>query len=193
MRRSILSALFLLTTIAAFPQMNTTVIWHRELLPASSDSIHYIPGAKLSWDDFRGRPDQRSSAAAITASGFGYTMDMKSVGRRATLVITVYCYFQRNSSWVKRGLKSDYALLHEQHHFDITYLVTASFISKLKNTAFSMNNYESLLEKINNEHYAELERMQNAYDGETRNGLLKVEQAEWNVKINKMLSQTVIN
>jgi len=193
MRLSILSAFFLLTTVAAYPQLNTTVVWHRQALPAASDSIHYIPGVKLNWADFRGRPDQQSSAAAITASGFGYTMEMKSVGRRASLVITVYCYFQKNASWVKRGLKSDYALLHEQHHFDITYLVTAGFITKLRNTVFTLANYDSLLEKINDEYYAELEKMQNAYDGETRNGLLKTEQAEWNAKIDRLLSQTIIN
>jgi len=193
MRRSILSALLLLSTVTALPQLNTTVVWHRQVLPAAIDSIHYIPGVKLSWADFRGRPDQQSSAAAITASGFGYTMEMKSAGRRATLVITVYCYFQKNASWVKRGLKSDYALLHEQHHFDITYLITAGFINKLRNTIFTLGNYESLLEKINDEYYTELEKMQNAYDGETRNGLLKSEQSEWNAKIDRLLSQTIIN
>lgn len=192
MKKLIFSLSLLLITVVAYPQFTTTVVWDHEELSASSDTVNYNPGSKLTWADFRGKPDQKSVAAAITSSGFGYTMSMKTVNGRGVLVINVNCYFQRNNSWVKRGMKTDYALLHEQHHFDITYIVTAGFIKKLRAAVFTRANYEALLEKLNKESYDELERMQNAYDGETRNGQLKNVQAEWNSKLDTLLSQTVI-
>lgn len=192
MKKPILSLFLLLITVAAYSQFTTTVVWEHPVLPASSDTINYNPGSKLAWSDFRGQPDQGSVAAAITASGFGYTLSMRSVNGRGILVINVYCYFQKNNSWVKRGMKTDYALLHEQHHFDITYITTARFIKKLREAVFTRSNYESLLEKLNKESYDELEKMQNAYDGETKNGQLKNVQAEWNTKLDNLLAQTVI-
>lgn len=193
MKKIIFPFLLLLITVTAYPQFTTTVIWEHPVMPTSSDTINYNPGSKLTWADFRGQPNSNSVATAITASGFGYTMSMRSVNNRTSLVITVYCYFQKNNSWVKRGMKTDYALTHEQHHFDITYIATAAFVNKLKDAVFTKSNYESLLEKLNSECYADLEKMQNAYDGDTKNGQLKNVQAIWNDKLDLLLSQTVIH
>lgn len=90
-------------------------------------------------------------------------------------------------------MRSDYALLHEQHHFDITYIVTCRFFQKLKNTAFTRDNYSELLDRINRAYYEELETLQNEYDGQTRNGQLKDVQLAWNKKIDGMLAALVIN
>ena len=90
-------------------------------------------------------------------------------------------------------MKSNYALLHEQHHFDITYIATCLFMKKLKAANFTMSNYSNLIDKINDECYVELEKMQNDYDGQTKNGQLKDVQAEWNKKIDQQLAALITN
>jgi hypothetical protein len=191
--RYLLFSLFLLVTGAAYPQLNTTILWQDAGNGPSADTIYYNPDSKLVWRDFQAEPDQKSIAAAITASGFGYSMSMKSRNNRSTLVITVYCFFNKKNSWVKQGQRSDYALTHEQHHFDITYIAASRFVSKLRAANFTLSNYESLLEKINDDSYSELERMQNDYDGQTRNGRLKDVQADWNKRIDLQLASMAIN
>lgn len=188
-----LSGLFLLLAYTAYPQLFTTIQWENTQNSPRGDTIYYEPQAKLAWKDFQAEPDRNSIAAAITASGFGYTMAMRSRGGKATLVVSVYCFFNKKNSWVKQKLRSDYALTHEQHHFDITYIAASLFVKKLRSASFTLSNYEALLERINNECYAELEKMQNDYDGQTKNGQLADVQADWNKRVDRQLSSLIIN
>jgi len=182
----------LLLTQAAHAQLTTTVSW-RGTNRSGSDTIFYNPDSKLAWNDFRGRPDNRSIAAAITSSGFGYSCSMRSRNNKGGLNINVYCFYDKTKSWVKASAANDYALTHEQHHFDITYLATCIFVRKLRAANFTVNNYTELLDQIYNDSYDELERMQNEYDGKTMNGRLKNVQAEWNNKIDRQLESNAIN
>jgi hypothetical protein len=180
---------FIITGYPVFSQqLSTRVEWDVQAPDYSGDTIYYNPQQKLTWKEFQGNPDRKSVAAAITASGFGFVMSMNSRGGRSTLVITVNCFFSKKSSWVKSGQKSDYALLHEQHHFDITYIAACGFVKKLKATTFTLQNYQELLEKLNTETYSEMEKMQNDYDGQTKNGQLEVLQEAWNKHIDKQLA-----
>lgn len=191
MMKYFFSALFLLLTSTGYSQIFTTVQWQAS--PPLGDTIFYQPGESLAWKDFQGDPEKRSIAIAITASGFGFSMSMKSRNGKTTLMITVNCFFNKKNSWVKPGMKSDYALLHEQHHFDITYIAACLFVKKLKAANFTLSNYSALIDKINDESYAGLEKMQNDYDGQTKNGQLKDVQAEWNKKIDLQLAALLTN
>jgi len=190
--KQLLIGFTLLMTQAVHAQLTTTVSW-RGTNRSGSDTIFYRPDNKLAWNDFQGRPDNRSIAAAITSSGFGYSCSMRATNNRGGLNISVYCFYDKDKSWVKRNLANEYALNHEQHHFDITYIATCIFIRKLKAAKFTFDNYNELLDKIYNESYDELESMQNQYDNETMNGRLKNVQAEWNNKIDLQLSSMAIN
>ena len=107
--------------------------------------------------------------------------------------ITVFCYFNKANSWVKKGENTNYALLHEQHHFDITYINTCLFIQKLREARFTSANYASLINQIHDECFAALEKMQNDYDGQTKNGRITKEQSAWNKKIDKLLASIITN
>jgi len=191
MMKYFLSALFIFLTSTVYSQIFTTVQWQGGT--PVGDTILYQPEQKLEWKDFQGEPDKKSIAIAITSSGFGFSMSMRTRNSKTTLMITVNCFFNKKTSWVKSGMKSNYALVHEQHHFDITYITACMFVKKLKAANFTLANYESLLDKLNNESYAELEKMQNDYDGQTKNGQLKDVQAEWNKKIDQQLAALIIN
>jgi len=182
----------LLLTQAVHAQLTATVSW-RGVNRSGSDTIFYNPDSKLVWNDFKGHPDNRSIAAAITSSGFGYSCSMRATNNKGGLNISVYCFYDKDKSWVKRNLANEYALTHEQHHFDITYIATCIFIRKLRAAKFTFDNYNELLDRLYNESYDELESMQNQYDNETLNGRLKNVQADWNNKIDLQLSGMAIN
>jgi len=186
-----ITALFL--TTASQAQLTTIIKWQNGRNSGRTDTIYYNPSQKLTWTDFRGRPDQQSIAAAITASGFGYNMSFQSKGNKAQLEIIVGCFFNKSKSWVKAGQASDYALNHEQHHFDITYIGACLFMQKLKSAKFTVDNYEQLAEELHEQTYAELQDMQNAYDGDTRNGRLEKVQFQWNQRIMNQLAAMAIN
>ena len=188
MKKRILFILLLGTSQWSVAQLTVTIDWYHGNDNNYTDTIHYDMNRKLVWTDFKGIPDQHSAAAAITESGFGYRMAMNSVNNKVNLVITVFCYFNKRKSWVKRKMDTEYALTHEQHHFDITYINTCSFIQKLKAANFTAANYARLVDSIYDECYESLRTMQDDYDGQTSNGRLKNIQASWNTKIDRMLS-----
>lgn len=169
---------------------NTEVIYTTDLPKAEKQWIFYTPGELLSIDDFKGDAVSSSEAVAITSSGFAFKAGYRNAGGKATLLITVYCTFDKNRSWMKDVGKNPYVLQHEQHHFDITYLATLEFIKQLKATKFTSENYSKLLESTYNEATKKLELMQNTYDNETSNGRLKDQQALWNNKVGQMLLQS---
>lgn len=193
MKKSLFLFLFLVSVSFSFAQLNVTIDWYDGGSGISGDTIYYDQGRKLQWPDFKGRPDHNSIAAAITESGFGYKMAMRSKNGNTSLVITVYCYFNKRKSWVKREMDTDYALTHEQHHFDITYINTCSFIQKLRAAKFTFSNYNSLVDDIYDECYGSLRKMQDDYDGQTSNGRIKRAQSDWNARIDNMLTRLIIN
>ena len=179
--------LFFLMSHAAWSQLSTTIEWRTNLPYELGDTVFYNPLRKLVWDDFKGKPDHKSIAAAVTSSGFGFALAIKAKNGKAAINISVYCFYNKSSSWVKPRMASAYALLHEQHHFDITYIGTCLFIKKLRAAEFTVQDYSELVDKIYNECYDDLEKMQNDYDGQTKNGQLANIQAEWNKKIDLQL------
>jgi hypothetical protein len=187
MMKKLFFLFFIITSLAGFAQVSVSVNWSPHIPLPNSDTIFYNPSRKLIWPDFKGTPGIPAEALAVTSSGLGYLAAMKSWNGKTTVDITVYCYFSKQSSWVRKGRESEYALNHEQHHFDVTYIITNLFIQKLKAAKFTRTNYGELVEKIYKECCRALEKMQNDYDGQTKNGQLKNIQVEWNGKISKQL------
>ncbi len=169
---------------------NTEISYTTTLPKPEKQWIFYTPGESLSIDDFNGSPVSASEAVAITSSGFAFKAGYRNAAGKATLLITVYCTFDKNRSWMKDVGKNAYVLQHEQHHFDITYLATQAFIKELKFANFTSENYSRLLESIYNASTKKLEEMQNTYDNETSNGRLKDQQASWNKKVDQLLLQS---
>ena len=158
-----------------------------------SNNIYYEPGVELNWDDFKGKPVETSDAAAITSAGFGIKLSFKSTENGSTLLIAVNCSFSRKDSWVKANNKTKYILNHEQRHFDLAYIYTLRFISRLQKANYTNTNYASVIEKIYNETATEMAQMQNEYDGQTDHSRKPDKQAEWNAKIGKLLGSVATN
>jgi len=180
----------IITSVAVAQKVDTDIRY--STTPADDNIICYIPGNKLIIDDFNGRPAENSAAVAITSSGFSFKAGFKSSGSKATLIITISCNFDKNLSWMKAHGKNDYVLMHEQHHFDISYLSTMAFIKKLKQADFTIDNYREKLQALHTAAMQEMEQLQHQYDGETNNGQLKEKQLAWSKKINERLVEVTV-
>ncbi len=174
----------LFTTISGTAQNLEVVINYVSTDPTvTKPVIFYTTGTKLTWDDFKGKADKTIDAAAITNAGIGFKMAFHSKDNLATLIINVDCSFSKNDSWVKRGMKTAYILIHEQHHFDIAYIFAMKFVHDLKVAKYTMNNYSKIIEKIYYSNQTALLALQNQYDGETKHSQITAMQEVWNKKI----------
>jgi hypothetical protein len=181
MKYPLLFLLFFAYYSTAKAQITTTISWVEKSNANAADVIYYNPNKKLVWADFKGAPGPPSVVAAITSSGFGYKAAMKSSNGKGEINVSVYCYFSKPNSWVRKGKNTPYILNHEQHHFDATYICTKRFIEKIRNANLTTTNMNDVLAKLYKECSTEMRKMQSDYDGETMNGQLKDKQEKWNV------------
>lgn len=169
-------------------QIATTISWVEKSNANAADIIYYNVNKKLLWTDFKGVPGPPSVVAAITSSGFGYKASMKSTNGKGEINVSVYCFFSKPNSWVRKGKTTAYILNHEQHHFDATYICTKRFIEKIRSANLTTTNMNEVLAKLYKECSTEMRKMQADYDGETMNGQLKFKQEKWNVFFEEKLT-----
>lgn len=182
--------LILFLSSGAGAQLTTHVEWTTDTKMTPGDVVYFHAKKKLQWPDFRGDvPRETGTVAAITMSGFGYMANTKVLGKKGELTVKVYCFFNKNKSWVKPGKTTPYILNHEQHHFDISYIAANIFIDKLQSAELTVANYNQVLARIYNECIEIMNKMQDEYDGQTRNGQDKDEQARWNSFLEEKIVQ----
>lgn len=149
----------------------------------TSDTIYHDVNKKLTWKDFKGEPDTKHFGGAVTASGYAFDADIKMEGKIIYLNIGVYVFFNKSQSWRKPGITSDYHLLHEQVHFDITRLGAENFIEELVKSKFTKENYNQVLDSVFDRSYRENIALQEQYDRETQHSINRGVQLQWNDKI----------
>lgn len=149
----------------------------------ANDTIYHDVKKRLTWGDFKGVPDTKHFGGAVTASGYAFDADIKMEGKIIYLNIGVYVFFTKSQSWKKSSINSDYHLLHEQVHFDITRLGAENFIKELVNSKFTKDNYNQLLDSVFDKSYAENIALQDQYDRETQHSINRQVQLKWNDKI----------
>ncbi len=169
-------------------QIVTNISWVEKSNANATDVIYYNTNKKLVWADFKGTPGSPSVVAAITSSGFGYKAGMKSTNGKGEINVSVYCFFSKPNSWVRKGKTTPYILNHEQHHFDATYICTKRFIDRIRKANLTTTNMNDVLAKLYKECSAEMRKMQADYDGETMNGQLKDKQQKWNIFFEETLA-----
>jgi predicted secreted Zn-dependent protease len=138
---------------------------------------------RLSWDDYKAKPDPDSDAAASTATvlSIDYSISSKSFGYK------IKSYFSKARSW---GLhKTDYILRHEQGHFDIAEIYARKLHKRMQEYVFNKRTYQKDLKKIYEDVAEEKSEMQEEYDKETRHSINREKQAEWLKKIERLLNE----
>ena len=143
------------------------------------DVIIWQEGKLLTWDDFKGKPAKRFSAASTHYNTFKNLTDK---GNKAEVEILAVFYTQK--SWKKMSWCSDEVLEHEQKHFDIVEL----FARKLRKQVMELNyssydNLKTVSDSLYDKMDKEMDVFQDKYDDETDSSMDGDKQREWNKKI----------
>ncbi len=148
----------------------------------NNETIPWSDARKLTWEDFKAKPDNNSGNAALTSSGiefkYGYN-DNK-------FTYTINCMFEKNKSWGK--VKTDYILAHEQGHFDISEIHARKLNRALKNYSFNISMAAKDIATKYDRLMKEQTEMQNQYDDESNYSRNKEKQAAWLEKIKQELN-----
>jgi hypothetical protein len=149
------------------------------------DTVYYSTERPLIWDDFRDRPNSRSRFNASIFTSF--SIQGKSLVESGTIVQTIEIdvYMLPDQSWVRNP--SDYALNHEQRHFDVVRIVADRLVYQLRNLTLDPDWYEATINDAYLNAYREMNRLQEIYDKQTRHGMDTVEQERWNHMLDQAL------
>lgn len=148
------------------------------------DTIHWSSTRKLTWNDFKGKPDNKSEYKAMTFS----KVEIKHKSFDNHFVIDITSVFSCPLSWSK-NTESSRLLKHEQLHFDITE-IAARYIRKefiqhdITDMSLLSNSLQDIYRKYNRIFRDSINLM---YDEETEHGTIADKQKEWEMKIAKEL------
>ena len=126
----------------------------------------------------KGCHPKKAQHFASVNSGMGYRLVSKNRDGKLATAIDVTTYFYPQLSWKKNSKENNQDLLkHEQLHWDISELYARKLRAAYKKYIPQKNQKERL-------------QAQNAYDLETKHGLLKDAQEKWSDKIREELFKT---
>lgn len=157
---------------------------------SDTSEISWNENYKLTWQDFKGKPNLETDAVAVTASGitFGYSIKKSSTKGITGFQTTVFAHFYPEHSWCKKDDVDNHVLAHEQLHFDITELNVRYFREKISKLKVS-NNIADVLNGIHEETNEELSAMQQRYDNESEYSINKEGQSKWSTFVGEELKR----
>lgn len=153
-----------------------------------NELIQWENNQKLTWKDFKGKPNKRSPYKAMTFASVSSNLISFS---KNELKIEILCHFIKNKSW--KTIETNELLRHEQLHFDIAELAARKMrerVSKLNLKNLSSKNIEQKLNSIFNSSVEEQMEMNQKYDSETNHSIKYIAQSDWEKKIKEKLIET---
>jgi len=149
------------------------------------DTIPWHDGINLTWDDFKGTPDEGMSYFAYT----DYMITLNCSFNQNTLNVTIGSYFDRLHSWVKKGKEKDSLLLHEKAHFAIAEIYARKERKTLTDTVINQSNVSAVLNFINTKAMQDCHNREVLYDDETNHSIITAKQIEWLQEVYKELDE----
>jgi hypothetical protein len=151
--------------------------------PPDDNLVDWSISRKLSWADFKSKPDAGSSDAALTSS----TINVEFGYDKNGLKHSITCRFNKLKSWAR--VKNNYILNHEQGHFDLAEGYARELHKELQEYTFNKQTVNDDLNKIYNRVMQKHLEEQNLYDRQTDHSLDTARQSVWNGKIKSMLAE----
>ncbi|GAC1480557.1 MAG: hypothetical protein NVS1B13_01470 [Flavisolibacter sp.] len=150
---------------------------HEEFIPWGNER-------RLSWEDYLCEPMLNSDAVASTSTSLGIAYQVKD--SRLTYHIT--CDFSKTKSWGL--LKTDYILMHEQGHFDITEIFARKLYEALQHYQYNKRSFKKDVNEIYQSIVKEKEAFQQMYDEQSDHSRKRKWQYQWLDKIQQLLQDT---
>jgi hypothetical protein len=150
----------------------------------AQDTLWWKPAYKLTWNDFRGKPDLRSNFLALSSAGISYNIFYN----KTSIQVSAEAFFVRSKSW--RKFTADSSLLrHEQGHFDITEIYRRKLLHASREIPSDVQEKASWVSAKADKIIEQKNAFQLQYDTETRNGTDKKKQELWLAKIQQLLKE----
>ncbi len=149
----------------------------------------------LTWADFLGKPTKQEKeiygAATQPAIYFIADHSEEHPNERVTFSFKVKCAFQ-SASWVSETTEqekgfSEYALNHEQEHYDIALTCAYKLQAELSGRDYSLKDYQREIDSIYYPLYRKFLKSEDDYDEESKHGIIKENQELWDMRIKKCL------
>ena len=162
-----------------------------EPLRIAPESIIWSAERRLRWDDFGGRPDPMSEAAAMTVYLLSYdgTCVANVFDRR------VFSAFLPDQSWVRTSVLlarpdvNRHALAHEQTHFDLSEVSARRMRRALAALADPCSLTDEALNGIVDPFIRDDFTRQRRYDTDTLNGSHSAWQRDWEIRVDRELRE----
>lgn len=143
------------------------------------DIIVWQEGKLLTWNDFKGKPAKRFSAASTHYNTLKTTEEKGNKGE-----VVVEAIFYTNKSWKKISWINESVLEHEQKHFDIVELYARKLRKQIQERKYSSySNLKTVTDSLYDVMDKEMDAFQDKYDDETDASMNGDKQREWNKKI----------
>jgi len=154
----------------------------------SGQTIFWKEDKKLTWDNFKSPVNKKKNpdVAAYTHCGWEF-YSTKSSDPQKPVIITIKTLFHEDKSWKDANRMDHDILLHEQKHFDIAELFVRKFRKIVAEKIRTSGDYNKYFRTIYDGISADYKNFQMAYDRDTRHGLDKEKQTEYNTTISQEL------
>ncbi|MFD2512638.1 DUF922 domain-containing protein [Pontibacter locisalis] len=147
------------------------------------EKVSWSADRRLTWEDFKGRPDETNGHHALTAANLA--VDARCSSNKVSY--DVKCVFLPQQSW-SRNKKSEKLLKHEQLHFDLTEVHARQLRKKLNSLGASCTNLQENLNVAVKNAFKEWKEEQALFDKDSSHGLNRNEEEVWAAHISKRLS-----
>ncbi len=151
------------------------------------DLIVYSTGRPVQIPDFKGRVEGKEAELAVTVSGIGVGYSGQVDNGQVVIDVVITPYFNTALSWFKPQGRNSRVLAHEQAHFDITAIKACELIAMIRKAKFTEDNYEQVLQELQQRNSDESNALQNRYDEETAHGTIQPVQEAWEKKLKEQV------
>ncbi len=153
-----------------------------------SGKIFWNENQKLTWQDFRGKPEPSANFVASTNTGLSFQYSYSIKNGEVRVEYSVQSFFNPEGSWFLPEGVNPYILKHEQAHFDISELHARMLRKNLEGRKFSTkvkSEMEAIYQKVEQQRRA----MQTKFDAETDHSRKKEKEATWQKFIAQKLTE----
>ncbi len=148
----------------------------------NNEQLTWSAHRRLTWEDFKGQPDEENKHHALTAANLA--VNAKCKDNQYTYIVN--CVFLPEQSWTKNK-HSEKLLIHEQLHFDLTEVHARQLRRDLQQ--LDCKRIKTDLNAVVANAFKNWKAEQDHFDQASRHGVDKQEQQVWAAGIAKRLQQ----